>query len=159
MPYKGSYMWRLRQRVGHEKVIMPGVCAIITDHQGQVLLEHRRDFGVWALPGGACELGESVLEALQREVQEETGLHVEAAEFMGLYTGPRYDVTYPNGDQVQNFTATFLVSRWSGTLTHDVTESYGVKWWPLTQLPPLAPDAAERLIDFQGWEKGSVVLK
>lgn len=158
MPYEGSYMWQLRQKVGHAKVIMVGVCAIITDGENRVLLEHRRDFDLWSLPGGAVELGESVLEALKREVLEETGLCVETAELMGLYTGPRFDVTYPNGDQVQNFTITFQVSRWSGALLHDVTESYGVQWWPLDQLPALSPDTAERLDDFRGWQ-GTVLLK
>ncbi len=151
-------MWRLRQKVGHEKIIMPGVCAIILDEENRVLLEHRRDFGLWLLPGGACELGESVLEALHREVLEETGLCVESAALMALNTGPRFDVTYPNGDQVQNFSAVFHVSRWSGALAHDDTESHGVKWWPLAQLPLLAPDAAERLSDFLSWQ-GSVILK
>lgn len=151
-------MWQLRQKVGHEKVIMAGVCAIITDGENRVLLEHRRDFDLWSLPGGAVELGESVLAALKREVLEETGLCVEGAELMGLYTGPRFDVTYPNGDQVQNFTTTFHVSRWSGVLLHDVTESYGVQWWPLDQLPALSPDTAERLDDFRGWQ-GTVILK
>lgn len=151
-------MWQLRQKVGHEKVIMAGVCAIITDGENRVLLEHRRDFDLWSLPGGAVELGESVLAALKREVLEETGLCVEGAELMGLYTGPRFDVTYPNGDQVQNFTTTFHVSRWSGVLLHDVTESYGVQWWPLDQLPALSPDTAERLDDLRGWQ-GTVILK
>lgn len=158
MPYEGSYMWRLRQRVGHEKVIMPSICAIITDDQNRVLLEHRRDFDIWSLPGGGCELGETILESLQREVSEETGLRVEATRLMGLYTGPRYDVTYPNGDEVQNFTVAFHVTRWSGTLSHDETETYAVKWWPLSDLPPLPPDTRERLMDFIGWE-GAVVLK
>lgn len=158
MPYEGSYIWNLRRRVGHVKLIMPGVCAIITDRENRVLLEHRKDFDGWGLPGGSCELGESVMEALSREVREETGLLVEAAELMGLYSGPRYDVTYPNGDQVQNFTAAFHVSRWSGALSHDAAESYGVRWWPMTGLPPLPPNDAERLRDFQGW-RGTVLLK
>ena len=158
MPFEGSYMWRLRQKVGHDKVIMPGVCAIITDDANRVLLEYRRDFGAWSLPGGACELGESVMEALVREVLEETGLKVEAAALLGLYTAPRYDVTYPSGDQVQNFTATFHVSRWSGELAHDETEAYCVQWWPITQVPPLFHDSAERLADFQAWQ-GTVLVK
>lgn len=158
MPFEGSYIWRLRQRVGHEKLIVPGVAAIITDGQGRVLLEHRRDFDMWSLPGGACEVGESVLEALRREVAEETGLTVEAAELMGLYTDPRLDVTYPNGDQMQLFAATFHVSRWSGALDHDRTESYGVKWWPLTALPAVVPDVLERLMDFQSWQ-GAPIIK
>jgi ADP-ribose pyrophosphatase YjhB (NUDIX family) len=158
MPFEGSYMWRLRQKVGHVKVIMPGICAIITDGQNRVLLEHRRDFDIWSLPGGSMELGETVLEALAREVQEETGLIVEDAQLMGLNTGPRYDVTYPNGDEVQNFSAVFHVSRWSGTLTYDEAESHGVRWWPMDNLPPLPHDSEERLADFREWQ-GAVLLK
>lgn len=157
MPHDGSYVWQLRQKVGHQKLIVPGVCAIITDDQGRVLLEHRRDFNVWGLPAGSCELGESVFQTLQREVGEETGLQVQEAKLMGLYTDPRLDVTYPNGDQIQLFAATFHVTRWSGHLAHDATESYGARWWPLNDLPQVHPDTAERLRDFLAWTDGVYV--
>ena len=44
---------------------------------GKVLLIKRRDFGVWLLPGGGIDAGESAAEAAVREAQEETGLEVE----------------------------------------------------------------------------------
>lgn len=49
-------------------------------HQYEVLLVRRAKEpakGMWSLPGGAVELGETVRDAAQREVKEETGLHVE----------------------------------------------------------------------------------
>lgn len=55
-----------------------GVGAVVID-AGRVLLVHRGQkplLGQWSLPGGAVELGETVEEAIVREVQEETGLRV-----------------------------------------------------------------------------------
>ncbi|WP_234946587.1 NUDIX domain-containing protein [Bacillus sp. m3-13] len=52
------------------------------------------------LPGGFMELGENITDAARREVQEETGLHLEQLELFGIYSGPEYDKTFANGDQV-----------------------------------------------------------
>jgi len=64
-----------------------GVGAIIID-TGRVLLVKRGHpplAGEWSIPGGALEVGEMVREAAMREVKEETGLSVEAAELLGVY--------------------------------------------------------------------------
>jgi len=63
-----------------------GVGAVIVD-QGRVLLirrGHEPMKGHWSLPGGLLELGESLIEGVQREVREETGLIVEALELIEL---------------------------------------------------------------------------
>ena len=57
---------------------------------GQVLLTKRRDFGVWCLPGGAVEDGESLAQAAIREVREETGLDVRLTRLVGLYSRPNW---------------------------------------------------------------------
>ncbi len=64
------------------------VSAVIFD-QGKVLLAHRRDIDWWNLPGGGMEPGETVDEALMREVLEETGLQVEIERLVGVYSKPQ----------------------------------------------------------------------
>lgn len=59
-----------------------GVGAIVF-HEDRVLLVERGiapSKGLWAIPGGGLELGESLQEAAEREVLEETGLIIEARE-------------------------------------------------------------------------------
>jgi 8-oxo-dGTP diphosphatase len=65
-----------------------GVNAVIFDGP-RVLLSLRRDIEWWNLPGGGMEPGETVDEALRREVREETGLDVELERLVGVYSKPQ----------------------------------------------------------------------
>ena len=57
--------------------------------EGKILLALRRDIDWWNLPGGGMEVGETVDEALQREVYEETRLEVKVAQLVGVYSKPQ----------------------------------------------------------------------
>ncbi len=57
-------------------------------HEGRVLLIRRGKqplYGRWVVPGGTVELGESLAEALVREMREETGLEVEPLELLTVF--------------------------------------------------------------------------
>jgi mutator protein MutT len=74
----------------HERPARPivGAAAVILNADGRVVLIRRGqppDAGQWSIPGGAVELGESVAEALRREVREETGLEIAVGEFLEVY--------------------------------------------------------------------------
>jgi ADP-ribose pyrophosphatase YjhB (NUDIX family) len=68
-----------------------GAFAIIFNEYERVLLSHRRDIDAWNLPGGGVESGETPVEAVMREVTEETGLEVAVDRLVGVYTNARRD--------------------------------------------------------------------
>jgi ADP-ribose pyrophosphatase YjhB (NUDIX family) len=67
-----------------------GVFAAITDEDGRILcVLMNYATHAWTTPGGRVELGESPLDALKREVLEESGLDVVAEELVGVYSKPK----------------------------------------------------------------------
>lgn len=65
---------------------MPCVGAVITDDQGRLLLilrGHEPGQGLWSIPGGRIEPGETDQQAVIREVREETGLEVTCGRLLG----------------------------------------------------------------------------
>lgn len=73
---------------------VPCVGAIVRDDQGRLLLVRRGNApsaGLWSLPGGRVEPGESEVEAVVREVAEETGLVVEPERVVGIVRRPGRD--------------------------------------------------------------------
>jgi 8-oxo-dGTP pyrophosphatase MutT (NUDIX family) len=141
---------------------MPGVRAVIRDETGAVLLQLRGDFKIWGLPAGGMELGESVQDAVRREVFEETGLTIVTARPFGIYTDPRFAFAYPNGDRCQPFTVAFLVEAWTGSLVADGDESLDLRFFPLDRLPPAEQmhlPHRSTILDFQRYlETGEIVV-
>ena len=116
MPTPFNYVTWLRSCVGHQKIFLVRACGIVTDEEGQVLLQRHPDLGWWELPGGPLEPGERLSACLVRGMRRETGLVIEPARLVGLYTSADFDLTYPNGDQVQQFIACFVCRVTGGTL-------------------------------------------
>lgn len=98
--------------------LRPAVAAIITDAEGKILLQRRSDNGLWGLPGGSVEIGESVCQAILREVREETGLTVEVLRLIGVYSDPRFQIVrYPDDNVVHYISILFGCRILGGTLT------------------------------------------
>ena len=154
-----EYVGMLREKMGNQKLLLPGVRAIILNEEGEILLQKRGDFVVWGLPAGGVELGESAYEGLKREIKEETGLDVLAATPMGIYTHPKYSLTYPNGDQVQPFTLAFIVHSVRGELKVDGEETLDLKYFPMDRLPDdILPIHRETIQDCKTYD-GDFILK
>jgi 8-oxo-dGTP diphosphatase len=74
--------------------VVPCVGAVIKDDRGRLLLikrGHAPGAGLWSLPGGRIEPGETDAEALVREMREETGLVIEAGQLIGSVRRPAAD--------------------------------------------------------------------
>ncbi|MEW2498965.1 NUDIX hydrolase [Amycolatopsis sp. CA-161197] len=74
---------------------VPCVGGIVFDDQGRLLLiqrGHDPGKGLWSLPGGRVEQGETDAEAVVRELREETGLDVSPHTFVGMVARGPYDI-------------------------------------------------------------------
>jgi ADP-ribose pyrophosphatase YjhB (NUDIX family) len=79
---------------GTPQRLVPCAGAVIRDAGGRVLLIRRRNppgAGLWSLPGGRIEPGETDAEAVVREVAEETGLVVTCGPLIGTVRRPGLD--------------------------------------------------------------------
>ena len=81
-----NYIKTLRQKVGHEPIILNFAGGILANSKNEILLQKRSDFNAWGLPGGALEFGESAPKACVREFLEETGLKVRTKSLLGVST-------------------------------------------------------------------------
>ncbi len=110
-----AYLRSLRARIGHDPVLLPSVAVMILDAGGRLLLVRNRDDGRWQTVGGGMDPGEHPADAAAREAYEETGLVVEPIRVIGVYAGPDFRLTYPNGDVVDYVGISFAARVVGGT--------------------------------------------
>ena len=81
--------------------LVPSVNVVVTNAAGDVLLIRRSDNQNWAVPGGAIDLGESMVQAAVRETKEETGIDCEITGLVGIYTDPKHVILYTSNGEVR----------------------------------------------------------
>ena len=140
-----EFVLRLRERIGHDLLLMPAVCGVVVDGQGRVLLGRRSDTGRWALVGGIMEPGEDAADAVVREVLEETGVVVRPDRLVGVWTIP--PMAYPNGDRFSAVVVTFRCTPVGGEAHVADDESLEVGWFAPDALPDLTDVHRARLAE------------
>ncbi len=135
-----------------------GVGAVIVD-AGRVLLVRRGTEpmkGRWSLPGGLVELGEGLLNAVAREVREETGLMVEPLDLIELL-----DRIDREGERVRyHYVIADYLCRVTGGALQAASDADAVRWaerkeWIEDGELQLDPITA-RVID-AGWQRGQAI--
>lgn len=135
-------------RLGKEGKIRLGTSAILFDSEGKFLLTQREDNGQWCLPGGAVESGESLAEACEREVLEETGLRVRVKRLVGVYSHPDQLVVYKDGHKVQIVAVHFEAEITGGELgLSNETTDFGYFTLEDTERLEMLGRHRERIID------------
>jgi 8-oxo-dGTP pyrophosphatase MutT (NUDIX family) len=155
MPFDGSYLWRLRQKVGSDLVLIPGAMVFLVREDGDILFTRRADNGQWCLPAGGAEEGSSFAATALTELHEETGVEVDPADleaFACLSEAELHTITYPGGDVSHCFAMLFLARRWTGEPHPDGVETTEMLWSdPATPPTPLDPPAVHALELFRAY--------
>ena len=141
-----KYLRHLRERIGHDLVLMPAVAAIIFDGRGRILLIKCAVGEGWGTPGGSVEPDEQPADAVVRETWEETGLLIEPERVLGVYGGPEFRVTYANRDQVSYLGTAFECRVVGGALRPDLDKVSEVAYFSQAELTGLDLSPLQRVI-------------
>jgi len=87
--------------------IVVAVTAFIQDATGRLLMIRRTDNDLYAIPGGAQEVGETIAQTVVREVREETGITVDVTGLIGVYSDPAHVIAFSDGEVRQEFSLCF----------------------------------------------------
>jgi len=143
-----DYIKELRKLVGKMPVILVGSVVILLDENRRILLQQRtHPYGVWGLPGGLMELGESSEETAIREVKEETGLTVSELKLHHLYSGKRFFTVAANGDPFYSVTAVFSSNTYQGSLVMNKEEAIRLAFFPYQEMPNAMIGSHREFID------------
>lgn len=107
---------------------------VILRKNNHVLLMHRTHTqhhpNVWAIPGGAMEVGEIAFDTAVREAQEELGIIIEPASCRMVH------IMHTNHPDRQSLGFYLLVESWQGEPVNKEPEKHGaIAWFALDQLP------------------------
>lgn len=137
-----EYLRRLRERVGHDLVLLPSVTVLIWDDEGRLLLMREARTGRWQTIGGMVDPDESPWDAARREAAEESGLTVVLERIRAVLGGPGYRVHYPNGDLCSYVATVFDAVVEPGTTSGavDETEVTELAWFDPAEIAALDLD-------------------
>lgn len=121
-----------------------GCDVFVTNDKQEILLIQRSDNGLWALPGGCQDLGETPAECAIRECFEETGFRVELIQLYGVFSSKCYE--YCNYPWKENeFTHILFQARLIGGEARLSEETKKIAWFSWDALPELSDGHSKRI--------------
>lgn len=105
-------------------------CVVL--REGRILLIRRRDDGLWALPGGLVEVGETLVQAAERELLEEANVRGRVVQFLGLFDSRLWQTR----TKAQLYTAIFKIA--TADIPAPAPETLGARFFAADNLPDLS---------------------
>ncbi len=146
----GNYVHYVRRYIGKSPIQVPGTGVIVyrtspSTGQQEVLLQLRKDFNQYGLPGDGIEIGESYQECAANELLQETAYIVKEADFqlVSVYAGPKHITRYPSGDIVFHTVVVFKVDASKcikASHKFDKNETKKIEWMTIEQIKDLLED-------------------
>ncbi|MDO5729624.1 MAG: NUDIX domain-containing protein [Actinomycetaceae bacterium] len=130
------FIVELRKHIGTAELWLSGVTAVVTNtERTHVLLVKRSDNGQWTPITGIIDPREQPAVTAMREAKEEANITIRIERLLGVdVVGP---VAYDNGDTTSYLDIAFHATYRSGDPYPADGENTEVKWFPVTDLPPL----------------------
>jgi ADP-ribose pyrophosphatase YjhB (NUDIX family) len=95
--------------------ILPAVAAAIFNDKGEILLQKRKDVNQWCIISGHVEFGETIEDAILREIEEETNTTASIVRFIGVYSSPDSQ-TYTYKDRTVQYVTSYFEARLNGSI-------------------------------------------
>jgi 8-oxo-dGTP diphosphatase len=126
------------------------VDGILEEYNKILLVKRKKDpfKGSWSLTGGKVDVGETVEDALKREIFEETGIIAMPTEILGVYSDPTRD---PRGHAIS---VTF-VAKVTGGKVKEGNDTRLVQWFPIYDNIILAFDHDNILENYREWRRSN----
>ena len=102
-------------------------------HEGKVLLVQEAGDGLWSLPGGWADVGDTPSGAVEREIHEESGYQARAVKLMAVD-----DRNLRNRQSIFGVYKLFFLCQLTGGEAKTSNESLAVDWFAPDDLPPLS---------------------
>ena len=116
--------------------ILPAIAVAIFNKNGEILLQKRRDTNKWCVISGHVDFGESVEQAVIREIQEETNCTSTISRLIGIYSSPSSQTYQRNNGQIQYVTLYFEAELTSPVLlNYKNSETGELKFFNAGHLP------------------------
>ena len=132
-------MEQYTQNLAHHTPMVGADAAVLRD--GRMLLIKREDNGLWAMPGGGTDVGETWAQSVERELREETGVVGTATKLLGVFDSR----LWCSRSKYHLYESVWLVETHDDQTPMAGPETTDVGFFPEHDLPALDPGHADRV--------------